>query len=261
VESAGAQMGVDHDPVEDVFLLVGEYVLHRPHLLAVRADDRRPLLERQIRRRLPVVHGRTIRAGSSRDVCFNSRPDAEDEDALRLQEALPQALQRQVPRSASELEPHPREEIARPEAAVRAPIGDLRRGSRPGQEAARWAWSLMPRSTNAVARKRRKKKVLDRAKGYFGRKHSSYRLANEQLMRSDAYAYRDPRTRKPDVRPLWITRINAAARQEGMSYSQLMNGLKKAEVDVNRKILADIAVNDPEGFRRFVELAREAAAT
>ena len=119
----------------------------------------------------------------------------------------------------------------------------------------------MPRATNAVARKRRKKKVLIRAKGYFGRKHSSYRFANEQLMRSDSYAYRDRRTRKRDFRRLWITRINAAARQEGMSYSQLIHGLSEAGVDVNRKMLADIAVNDPEGFRRFVELAREAAAT
>jgi large subunit ribosomal protein L20 len=119
----------------------------------------------------------------------------------------------------------------------------------------------MPRATNAVARKRRKKKVLKQAKGYFGRKHSSYRFANEQLMRSGAYAYRDRRTRKRDFRRLWITRINAAARQEGMSYSQLIHGLQKAEVDVNRKMLADIAVNDPDGFRRFVELAREAAAT
>jgi large subunit ribosomal protein L20 len=119
----------------------------------------------------------------------------------------------------------------------------------------------MPRATNAVARKKRRKKVIGRAKGYFGRKHSSYRFANEQVMRSDAYAYRDRRARKRDFRRLWITRINAAARQEGMSYSQLMNGLKKADVDVNRKMLADIAVNDPDGFRRFVELAREAAAT
>jgi large subunit ribosomal protein L20 len=119
----------------------------------------------------------------------------------------------------------------------------------------------MPRASNAVARKRRKKKVLDRAKGYFGRKHSSYRLAHEQLMRSDAYAYRDRRARKRDFRRLWISRVNAAARQEGMSYSELIHGLKAAGVDVNRKMLADIAVNDPEGFRRFVELAREAAAT
>ena len=118
----------------------------------------------------------------------------------------------------------------------------------------------MSRATNAVARKRRKKKVLDRAKGYYGRKHSSYRLANEQVMRSDAYAYRDRRNRKRDFRRLWITRINAAARQEGMSYSDLIHGLQKAEVDVNRKMLADIAVRDPEAFRRFAEQAREAVA-
>ena len=119
----------------------------------------------------------------------------------------------------------------------------------------------MPRATNAVARRRRRKKTLAQAKGYYGRKHSSYRFANEQIMRSGQYAYRDRRNRKREFRRLWITRINAAARQEGMSYSQLMNGLKRAEVDVNRKMLADIAVNDPDGFRRFVELAREAAAT
>ena len=118
----------------------------------------------------------------------------------------------------------------------------------------------MPRATNAVARKRRKKKVLDRAKGYYGRKHSSYRLANEQVMRSDAYAYRDRRNRKREFRRLWIIRINAAARKEGMSYSQFMHGLQEAGVEVNRKVLADIAVKDPEGFRRFVELAREGAA-
>ena len=118
----------------------------------------------------------------------------------------------------------------------------------------------MPRAQNPVARRRRRKKVLDQAKGYWGRKHSSYRLANEQVMRSGAYAYRDRRTRKRDFRRLWITRINAAARQEGMSYSQLVHGLNQAGVEVNRKMLADIAVNDPDGFRRFVELAREAAA-
>ena len=111
----------------------------------------------------------------------------------------------------------------------------------------------MPRAPNAVARrKRRKKKVLDRAKGYYGRKHSSYRLANEQVMRSDAYAYRDRRTRKRDFRRLWITRINAAARREGMSYSELIHGLNEAGVEVNRKMLAEIAVSDPDGFRRFV---------
>jgi large subunit ribosomal protein L20 len=118
----------------------------------------------------------------------------------------------------------------------------------------------MPRARNAVARKKRRKKVLDQAKGYYGRKHSSYRFANEQVMRSGNYAFRDRRTRKRDFRRLWITRINAAARQEGMSYSDLIHGLTEAGVEVNRKMLADIAVTDPDGFRRFVELAREGAA-
>jgi large subunit ribosomal protein L20 len=116
------------------------------------------------------------------------------------------------------------------------------------------------RATNPVARRRRRKKVLRQARGYWGRKHSSYRLANEQLMRSRAYAYRDRRARKRDFRRLWITRINAAARREGMSYSELVHGLDEAGVEVNRKMLADIAVRDPQAFRRFAELAREATA-
>src|SRR5215210_4175602 len=109
----------------------------------------------------------------------------------------------------------------------------------------------MARATNAVARKRRKKKVLKQAKGYFGRKHSSYRLANEQVMRSGNYAYRDRRVRKREMRRLWIVRINAAARRHGLS---------EAGIEVNRKMLADIAVRDPEAFRRFAEQAREATA-
>ncbi|HSI79449.1 MAG TPA: 50S ribosomal protein L20 [Solirubrobacterales bacterium] len=116
----------------------------------------------------------------------------------------------------------------------------------------------MSRATNAVARKRRKKKVLRQARGYWGRKHSSYRLAHEQVMRSGQYAYRDRRRRKRDMRRLWIIRINAAARREGMTYSELMHGLKQAGVEVNRKLLADIAVRDPEAFRRFAEQARGA---
>jgi large subunit ribosomal protein L20 len=118
----------------------------------------------------------------------------------------------------------------------------------------------MARATNAVARKKRKKKTLAKAKGYWGRKHSSYRFANEQVMRSGNYAFRDRRNRKRDFRRLWITRIGAAARQNDMSYSELIHGLSKAEVEVNRKMLADIAVRDPEAFRRFVEVAREAVA-
>ena len=118
----------------------------------------------------------------------------------------------------------------------------------------------MSRSTNAVARHRRRKKVLKQARGYYGRKHSSYRFAKEQVQRSGMYAYRDRRNRKREFRRLWIIRINAAARAEGSSYSELMHGLKLAEVEVNRKMLADIAVNDRDAFRRFVELAREGAA-
>jgi len=118
----------------------------------------------------------------------------------------------------------------------------------------------MSRTTNAVARRRRRKKVLSQAKGYWGRKHSSYRLANEQVMRSGRYAYRDRRARKREFRRLWIVRINAAARREGLSYSELIHGLGQAGVEVNRKMLADIAVRDPEAFRRFAERAREANA-
>ena len=118
----------------------------------------------------------------------------------------------------------------------------------------------MPRATNAVARRRRRKKTLAQAKGYYGRKHSSYRFANEQVMRSGQYAYRDRRNRKREFRRLWITRINAASRQNGLSYSELIHGLDEAGVEVNRKMLADIAVNDPDAFRRFAEVAREAVA-
>ena len=125
------------------------------------------------------------------------------------------------------------------------------------QQAAR---GRVSRATNAVARKRRKKKVLKQAKGYWGRKHSSYRFANEQVMRSGQYAYRDRRVRKREMRKLWIIRINAAARREGMSYSEFIHGLNEAGVEVNRKMLADIAVRDPEAFRRFAEQAREAVA-
>jgi large subunit ribosomal protein L20 len=117
----------------------------------------------------------------------------------------------------------------------------------------------MPRVKRSVNARKKRRKVLEEAKGYYGRKNSSYKLAKEQVMRSGAYAYRDRRVRKRDFRRLWITRINAAARQEGMSYSQLIHGLDKAGVEVNRKMLADIAVNNRDDFRRFVEIAREGA--
>ncbi len=117
----------------------------------------------------------------------------------------------------------------------------------------------MSRVKRSVGAHKKRRKMLKEAKGYWGRKHSSYRLAKEQVQRSGMYAYRDRRNRKREFRRLWIIRINAAARAEGMSYSELMHGLRGAGVEVNRKMLAEIAVNDREGFRRFVELAREGA--
>jgi len=116
------------------------------------------------------------------------------------------------------------------------------------------------RVKRSVPARKKRRSTLKAAKGYWGRKSSSYRFAKEQVQRSGAYAYRDRRNRKRDFRRLWIIRINAAARREGMSYSQLMHGLKEAGVEVNRKMLADLAVTDRDAFRRFVELAREGAA-
>ena len=113
------------------------------------------------------------------------------------------------------------------------------------------------RSTHA---RKKRRETLERTKGYRGEAHSSYKRAKEALLKADTYAYRDRRNRKRDFRRLWIQRINAAARREGMTYSTLMHGLKLAEVEVDRKMLADIAVRDPETFRRFAERAREEAA-
>ena len=117
----------------------------------------------------------------------------------------------------------------------------------------------MSRVKRSVHARKKRRKVLGEAKGYFGRKHSSYRFAKEQVQRSGMYAYRDRRNRKRDFRRLWITRINAAARQNDMSYGTFIHGLKLAEIELDRKVLADIAVRDPETFTRFAETAREAA--
>ena len=118
----------------------------------------------------------------------------------------------------------------------------------------------MARTARSVHARKKRRKVLEQAKGYRGTKHSSYKRAKEQVQRSLRYSYRDRRVRKREMRKLWIIRINAAARREGMSYSQFMHGLRQAEIELDRKVLADIAVRDPETFRRFAERAREAAA-
>jgi large subunit ribosomal protein L20 len=116
------------------------------------------------------------------------------------------------------------------------------------------------RVKRSVHARKKRRATLELAKGYRGEAHSSYKRAKEAVMKADSYAYRDRRNRKRDFRRLWITRINAAARQNGMSYSQLIHGLALAGIQLDRKVLADIAVRDPETFRRFTERAREASA-
>ena len=109
----------------------------------------------------------------------------------------------------------------------------------------------MTRVKRSVHARKKRRATLERAKGYRGEAHSSYKRAKEAVMKADSYAYRDRRNRKRDFRRLWITRINAAARQNGMSYGTFMHGLKLAGIELDRKVLADIAVRDPETFRRF----------
>ena len=116
----------------------------------------------------------------------------------------------------------------------------------------------MPRVKGGTVTRRRRKRILKLAKGYYGAKHLLFKTAKQQVMKSYMYAYRDRRQKKRDFRKLWITRINAAARLNGLSYSVLMNGLKKAEVAVNRKMLADLAVNDPAAFTVLADTDKKA---
>lgn len=115
----------------------------------------------------------------------------------------------------------------------------------------------MPRVKRAVSAHKKRRTVLNRAKGYYGAKSRSYRAAKEQVQHSLQYQYRDRRNKKREVRRLWITRINAAARINGLSYSVFMNGLKKAGVELDRKVLSDMAINDPEAFASLVEVAKK----
>lgn len=118
----------------------------------------------------------------------------------------------------------------------------------------------MPRVKRAVNAKKKRRTTLKRAKGYYGAKSRSYRAAKEQVQHSLQYQYRDRRNKKREIRRLWIQRINAAARQNGLSYSVFINGLKKAGVELDRKVLADMAVNDPQAFSALVEVAKKAVA-
>lgn len=115
----------------------------------------------------------------------------------------------------------------------------------------------MPRVKRAVSAHKKRRTVLNRAKGYYGAKSRSYRAAKEQVQHSLQYMYRDRRNKKREIRRLWITRINAAARINGMSYSVLMNGLKKAGVQLDRKVLSDMAINDPAAFTAITEVAKK----
>ena len=115
----------------------------------------------------------------------------------------------------------------------------------------------MPRVKGGYVTRQRRKRTLKLAKGYYGAKHLLFKTAKQQVMKSYMYAYRDRRQKKRDFRRLWITRINAAARMNGISYSVLMNGLKKAGVEVNRKMLADLAVHDAAAFTALVEQAKK----
>lgn len=118
----------------------------------------------------------------------------------------------------------------------------------------------MPRIKRAVTAHKKRRTMLTRAKGYYGAKSRTYRAAKEQVQHSMQYAYRDRRNKKREIRRLWITRINAACRLNDMSYSQFMNGLKKAEITLDRKILSDMAINDPASFTKLVEAAKAALA-
>ena len=111
----------------------------------------------------------------------------------------------------------------------------------------------MPRSTNSVASRARRKKIIKQAKGYYGRRKNVWTIAKNAVEKGLQYAYRDRRTKKRNFRALWIMRINAAARLHGMTYSQLINKLKSNNIEINRKVLADLAVNNPDGFKAIVE--------
>lgn len=115
----------------------------------------------------------------------------------------------------------------------------------------------MPRVKGGFTTRRRHKKVLKLAKGYFGSKHRLFKTANAQVMKSLLYAYRDRRQKKRDFRKLWIVRINAAARMNGITYSKMMHGLKQAGIEVNRKMLADLAVNDAQAFTDLAAAAKQ----
>ncbi len=116
----------------------------------------------------------------------------------------------------------------------------------------------MPRARNAPATRKRRKKVLKKAKGYFGNKSRLFRYAKDAVERAEKYAYRDRRKKKSEFRKLWIVRINAACRAEGLRYGQFINGLSKAGIELNRKVLSELAIHEPDAFKELVGKAKVA---
>src|ERR1700742_82286 len=212
------------------------------------------LSARRVRNESPA-RTKLLRAFASASASIHRR-DAEDEDAFRRKEALPQNGQRQARRPPCVHVPPPgaQERETASQAGEAADRREARRGARPGAD------RQMSRVKRSVHARKKRRATLERTKGFRGQASTSYKRAKEALLKADSHAYRDRRNRKRDFRRLWITRINAAARREGMSYSQFMHGLKAAGIELDRKVLADIAVRAPETFRRFAERAREAVA-
>src|SRR3954468_12939874 len=186
-----------------------------------------------------------------------SASHAEAEDPFRREEALQGDRLRQGARALGIHVPHPREEVRQAEAPPVAAAGDRGPGRAPRQAAAREE-DEVTRVKRSVHAKKKRRATLELTKGFRGEANSNYKRAKEALIKADQSRYRARRNRKRDFRRLWVTRINAAARQNGMTYGTFMHGLKLAEVELDRKVLADIAVRDPETFRRFADRAREA---
>ena len=118
----------------------------------------------------------------------------------------------------------------------------------------------MPRAVDGTKRKDRRKKILEQAKGYYGRRSTNTRIAKDAVAKAGQYAYRGRKEKKRDFRKLWIARINAATRMNDLSYSKFMNGIKKAGIDINRKMLSEIAINDPKAFAELVQVAKNQLA-
>ena len=214
---------------------------------------------RRRRRRAPQPASRPARRRERRLLSLPAR-HAEDEDPLRREEALQGDRQGQGQGPARLHEPHPREEVAEAQAPPRPARRSSADHDAPRVKKLLGAEQQVTRVKRSVHAKKKRRATLELTKGFRGEANSNYKRAKEALMKADAYAYRDRRNRKRDFRRLWITRINAAARQNGMSYGTFMHGLKLAGIELDRKVLADIAVRDPETFRRFAEAAREASA-